>query len=212
MCRLLLVKSKAPFEPQEHLSYFADVARGSKVYQGHGWGCAWISDGRWHLYRSVRPIWEDDLIRFGPTHFLIAHARSAFRDEGIDVTNNMPFSDGTHVFVFNGELRGVRIREEGRIGAEKIFNFIRRFDRGDMGAAILRGVGAIEARSASVRAMNFIVADSDRAYVSSRFTDDPEYFTLRMNRNGRRVIVCSEEYPASAPWTPVRNGSIEVVR
>ena len=27
----------------------------------------------------------------------------------------------------NGELQGVRIREEGRIGAEKIFNFIKQY-------------------------------------------------------------------------------------
>ena len=46
-----------------------------------------------------------------------------FRNEGIAVENNMPFLSGRHGFVFNGELRGVRIAATGRIGAEKLFRF-----------------------------------------------------------------------------------------
>ena len=42
------------------------------------------------------------------------------------------------MFVFNGELRGVRVKADGRIGAEKIFNYVKRFDRGDLGAALER--------------------------------------------------------------------------
>ena len=69
----------------------------------------------------MRPIWEDDWRPPGRTTLLLAHARSAFRDEGIRVENNMPFHDGERGFIFNGELRGVRIRERGRIGAEKVY-------------------------------------------------------------------------------------------
>jgi len=36
----------------------------------------------------------------------VAHARSAFEDKDIVVENNMPFTDGERVFIFNGELRG----------------------------------------------------------------------------------------------------------
>ena len=46
--------------------------------------------------------------------------------KGIKIENNMPFTGGNYVYVFNGELRGVRIKEKGRIGAEKIFNYINR--------------------------------------------------------------------------------------
>ena len=90
---------------------------------------------------------------FDRTTLLVAHARSAFRDEGIVVDNNMPFYDGERVFIFNGELRGVRLRETGRIGAEKVFNFIRLFDRGDPLAAVRRALPIIERRTRYVRAM-----------------------------------------------------------
>ena len=48
----------------------------------------------------------------------------------------MPFTNGDRVFIFNGELRGVRVKADGRIGAEKIFNYILRFDKGDLNQAV----------------------------------------------------------------------------
>jgi len=60
----------------------------------------------------------------------------------------MPFYDWNNVFIFNGQLNGVRIKEQGRTGAEKIFNFIKRFNRGDMANAIKKGVEIIKKRKA----------------------------------------------------------------
>ena len=107
--------------------------------------------------RSGKTTWS----QFGETRLLLVHARSAFRDEGIVVENNMPFSDGESAFIFNGELRGVRIQSEGRIGAEKIYNYIRRFDKGDLCAATRRAVDIINKRSSYVRAMNLILSDGE---------------------------------------------------
>ncbi len=91
----------------------------------------WMRPRGWKFYKSINPVWQDDFSRFGKTSLLVAHARSAFEDRDIVIENNMPFFDGRTVFIFNGELRGVKIRAEGRIGAEKIFNYIRRFDKSD---------------------------------------------------------------------------------
>ena len=107
MCRLLAVRSQNPFDPRDYLTRFAFIARNSKEYQGHGWGCSWLAGGGWNTYRNVCPVWDDGLSRFGRTTLLLAHARSAFRDEGVAVENNMPFTDGRTVFIFNGELHGV---------------------------------------------------------------------------------------------------------
>ncbi len=57
---------------------------------------------------------------FPTTKRLIVHARSAFQDKDIVVENNMPFYDDKYIFIFNGELNGVKIKSDGRIGAEKI--------------------------------------------------------------------------------------------
>ena len=208
MCRLLCVHSPRPFEIEPHLAVFAAVARDSREYQGHGWGCAWLDHGQWRMHHDIHPVWESRRARFGETTLLLAHARSAFRDEGICIENNMPFDDGRHVFIFNGELRGVRIRERGRIGAEKIFNYVKRFDRGDMHEALERGLAIIEKRSRYVRAMNVILASTARVHVACRFSEDPDYFQMHEhNADGVRII-CSDPYPGAAGWTRIDNAAV----
>ncbi len=213
MCRLLCVRSDEAFEMEGHLAAFAAIARNSREYQGHGWGCAWLEEGRWHLYRDIAPVWADPWRPPGRTTLLLAHARSAFRDEGIRVENNMPFFDGERVFIFNGELHGVRIKERGRIGAEKVFNFVKRFDQGDFRLALERGTAAIERRARHVRAMNMIVADSSaRVHVATNFREDPEYFQMHTAEVDGARILCSKPYPqAPGPacvWTPLGNGTV----
>ena len=215
MCRILCVRSDERFDMEPHLAAFARLARESPEYQGDGWGCAWIdadgSDG-WRVYRNISPVWEDAGAPSGRATLLLAHARSAYRGEGIRVENNMPFLDGQRAFIFNGELHGVRIKEQGRIGAEKVFNFVKRFGGGDMGRALERGLDAIEKRTRYVRAMNLIVADaSRRVHFATRFNQDPDYFRMHAARRDGQRILCSAPYPDSGrrlAWTPVANGTI----
>ncbi len=207
MCRLLAVRSDNPFDPAEHLTRFALVAKNSREFQGHGWGCAWKDGHGWQIYRNIRPLWEDNLSQFPPTSLLVAHARSAFEDKDIVVENNMPFSDGERVFIFNGELRGVKIREEGRIGAEKIFNFIRRFDSGDTLAALKKGVEIIKSRTRSIRAMNIILVKGKTIYLSTYFTGDEDYFTMRC-KEGPALVICSEPYPSEKGWENIPNQTV----
>jgi len=195
MCRLLLLHNPDGVEPATHLNDFRALSRNSKEYQGHGWGCAWLDEDRkWRLYHNIRPAWEDRSPAVPRTPLFLAHARSAFRDEGIAIENNMPFDDGENVFVFNGELRGVRIREQGRIGAEKIFNYVKRLDKGDLGAAVRRGIDIIQKRTRYVRAMNFFLANKRCVYIASVFNEDPDYFQLRQTTADGTRIVCSEPY------------------
>lgn len=210
MCRLLTVRSEKPFAIMPHLGKFADIARNSKEYQGHGWGCSYRDEsGLWRFYKNINPVWEDDLSRFGATTLLVAHARSAFEDRDIVIENNMPFFDGRTVFIFNGELRGVQIREQGRIGAEKIFNFIRRFDREDTLKALEKAVGIIKKRTRYIRGMNIIMVNEGGVFVSSFFNEDEEYFTMRY-REGTELIICSEPYPSGKKWQRIANNSVRV--
>jgi len=208
MCRLLLVKAEQDFVIAPQLARLAYIAQHSKEYQGHGWGCAYLQDGSWQHYKNIKPIWEDDFGRFGKTPLLLAHARSAFKDEGITIENNMPFYDGRYVFIFNGELRGVRITEQGRIGAEKIFNFIKRFDHGHMLAALKRGTEVICKRTKYVRAMNIVIADPQKVYVASFFNEDPDYFTLHYSQDGDRLVVASEALPGNQHWKKLASGTV----
>lgn len=213
MCRLLYINSNTEFEISEHLIKFSEISKNSKEFQGHGWGIAYCSDGGWNHYKNIKPIWEDDLSQFGKGKRIIVHARSAYQDKDIVVENNMPFYDDKYVFVFNGELSGVKIKEEGRIGAEKIFNFIKRFDNNGMAAALTKGIEIIKKRTTYVRAMNIIIADQNKAYVSSNFNEDPDYFTMFSKKTNDKTIVCSEKYYGESDadgWAKIENNSTGV--
>lgn len=205
MCRLLYVKSNNEFETKYHLEKFAEVSRNSREYQGHGWGCAYRTEAGWKHYRNISPIWEDDLSRFGKAKYLIAHARSAFQDKDIFVENNMPFYDDRYIFVFNGELRGVRINSEGRIGAEKIFNYIKRFDKGDILAALKRAMPIIRKKTEYIRAMNIMIAEDSRVFVTSLFNEDQEYFTMYYKTNNGTLVICSDPYASEENWMKIEN-------
>lgn len=207
MCRILLVRSDHAFSIANQLQPFAALSKNSREYQGHGWGCSWldVNSNQWQHYHHIQPVWEDDLTQFRETKLLLVHARSAFRDEGIVVENNMPFTDGESVFIFNGELRGVKIKSEGRIGAEKIYNYIRRMDKGDKLAALSKAVSIINRRTTYVRAMNIIMADKSTQLVSSNYSEDPGYFQMQRSTEGGLLRICSEAFAGDDQWQPIDN-------
>jgi glutamine amidotransferase len=208
MCRLLYVKSKYKFEIVHYLQHFAQIAKNSKEYQGHGWGLAYLYREKWHFYKNIKPIWEDDLNKFGKTELLMAHARSAFRDMDITVNNNMPFYDKKYVYIFNGELHGVKIKEKGRIGAEKIFNFIQRFDPENIISSIRKGLAILEKRTRYVKAINFIIADKINACVVSYFNEDDDYFTMFYKKTQHDLVICSEKFNETDDWVAIKNKTI----
>lgn len=205
MCRLLFVNSKQEFQISDYLKNFADVAKHSREYQGHGWGFAYLLNGKWNYYKNIIPIWQDDFTQFGNTNRLIAHARSAFKDEGIEIENNMPFYDDKYIFIFNGELRGVKIREDGRIGAEKIFNYIKRFDKGIIKEALKKGIDIITKKSAYVKAMNIMITDDVAVYVYSKFNEDDEYFTMHRKIMNDTLVICSSPFVGESDWETIPN-------
>jgi len=207
MCRILYARAETEFAIADLLTPFAELSRHSTEFQGHGWGCAWREGDSWRQYHDIRPIWEDDPTQFGKTRLLLVHARSAFRDEGIVVENNMPFSDGESVFIFNGELRGVRIQSEGRIGAEKIYNYIRRFDQGDKCAATEKAVSIIKKRCAYLRAMNIILSDGEQSILSTSYNENPDYFQMFQKQDAGLHLVCSQAFPGGSGWTQIENNT-----
>lgn len=213
MCRLLLVKSEIEFPIVDYLKKFSLIAKNSKEYQGHGWGFAYLEGKEWKVYKNINPIWKTELSQFSDikTKKILAHARSAFKDEGIVIENNMPFNDNKRIFIFNGELRGVNINERGRIGAEKIFNFIKRFDKGNLFEAIKKAIEIIKERTKYIRAMNMIISDSENDYLVSIFNESPEYFTMHYKKN-KFLIVCSEPFPDEDGWIKVENETIKLLQ
>ena len=233
------MQSKTPFSIVEQLKPFAELSKNSVEYQGHGWGCSWLPaadsseniadiplsptnthsnqtsnanfDGKWHHYRNINPIWVTDLSNFPETTLLLVHARSAFRDEGIAIENNMPFSDDDSVFIFNGELRGVKIKSDGRIGAEKIYNYIRRLDKGNKQAALDKSVSIIDKRTSYIRAMNILFSDGETSVVSSTYNENPDYFQMHRSVKHGMTRICSQPFPGEDDWQRIDNNITEVI-
>ncbi|WKZ68466.1 MAG: hypothetical protein QY331_10930 [Melioribacteraceae bacterium] len=207
MCRLLFIKSKDQFSIPEYLDKFAVICKNSKEFQGHGWGLAYLKNNEWNHYKNINPIWENDFSKFNITNRLVVHARSAFRDQDITIENNMPFYNNDTIFIFNGELNGVKLKVEGRIGAEKIFNFINRFDRGNKLEALQKGTTIIKQRTSYIRAMNIIFTDKNSVVVSSQFNEDEEYFTMSYKQNKSELIICSDPLD-DHEWLTIPNNTI----
>ena len=208
MCRLLWLRADHPVDVSVHLAHFARLCEESAEYQGHGWGCASLVGDQWRFHHSLSPIWEDDWPVFGETRLFLAHARSAFRDEGIAIENNMPFAQANEVFIFNGELNGVRIREEGRIGAEKIFNYTRRFSHQGPLAGLKKSVEVIERRTRYIRALNLIIATPQHSLLATIYNENPGYFQMQRASGGGLDVVCSERYPVGSSWRPIENRTV----
>lgn len=216
MCRILTLQGEAPVDATPFLGAFALRYRASKEFQGDGWGVSWREGNEWRSFHTLQPIWETAPPVLPPSTLFLVHARSAFRNERILVENNMPFVEDGLAFAFNGELRGVRLQAPGDTGAWRLFHMFRRFRAavGDGLPALRRLDEVVQARSAYVRALNVIVSDGEEIWVNSRFSEDPDYFTLwrtAATRQGTRVdIVSSERFDFSLPtvlaWRPLPNG------
>jgi len=207
MCRFLVLRSAEGFDPSPIVDSFRERCRRSSEFQGHGFGMALRTSGRWERHRSLTPIWEESPPLPRKVEVLVVHARSAFRNEGIEVRNNMPFYRDDLCFVFNGELRGVRLRAPGRIGAEKIFHVIL-----EQGAGLPGALAAtdrlVRSRSRYVRAMNVALTDGSAIYAHCRFAERPDYFTLHY-RTGELSGVSSE--PLDESFRPMANGETRVL-
>ncbi len=209
MCRLLFVNSKQVFDPAYYLTPFAEMCKNSKEYQGHGWGIAIKKNESWIIHKSITPIWEEPDFRFEPTNTILVHARSAFEDRDIMIENNMPFIRGSNVFIFNGELRGVKLKMEGRIGAEKIFNFVLRLNHDKLKESIEKAVKIIISRSSKIRGMNFIIANEEGIYLNSYFEDDEEYYTMHKHTSEGIQMICSEKLGIVSNWEKINNNTRE---
>jgi glutamine amidotransferase len=204
----LIVRAEKSFDIAEYLEPFAAMCRRSKEYQGHGWGAAYRSNGAWRSVKHLEPIWENSGDLKGECRMLLLHARSAFRNEGICLENNMPFQKQGILFAFNGELHGVRIRSAGRTGAEKLFNYILRFRKHDLGEALARAMEVMPQRTRYIKAMNIVMTDGERIFLYSRFAEDPDYFMLH-TRPGAAEAFCSQ--PLGEDWLPVPNCTLLAV-
>jgi len=59
-----------------------------------------------------------------------------------------------------------------------------------------------------VRAMNFIMADLDSAFLATVFNEDPGYFQMHRRHESDFDLVCSVAYPGEQSWQVIDNHTV----
>lgn len=217
MCRFILVRSKENMETAELLTAFAQMCEASRgpggARQVDGWGIAWQEEGRWKEYRSLLPIWEDQLAfpSIPRARVWAAHARSAgFKEHQGIVSHNQPYTAGSLCFVFNGMVRGVSLpmKVEGEIGAQKFFALLRKqLERQDPLRALQWLDKTMRAHSRRLVGMNIGLIQGDRFYMLCEYGEHADYFGLNYAQTTDVTVVCSEKL-AGYEWQTMGKGQV----
>ncbi len=203
MCRFLMVMSSERLNPGPWLDEFAVMAEKSRASngdrQGDGWGVAWLtSGGEWECRKSLLPIWKEKEFfpEVPPSRSFLVHARSAsFKHQIGDIGHIQPFHERPFAFVFNGYLHGVSLPEAagGGIGSQRIWRLLLRSLRQAPPETSLRSLAdLLVSHCRRVQALNVGLCDSSSLYAFSRFSQDPEYYTLYAHRSMSLRMISSE--------------------
>ena len=198
MCRLLGIQSDQKKDYRELTRDFADMCQNNSKWQGDGWGILYFTDGEWKEYKSITPIWEereviDELPEFQRG---LVFARLAFRKETIAIKHTQPYISEKLVFAFNGNLRGVKIKSAGKIGAEKIYSqLLERYPEFDLQTALDKIVEKLINNSRDPKAINIIAMDDTSMVGSCNYWENSQYHTMQFTKNSHEQIICSEPLP-----------------
>lgn len=198
-----MVKSAKPFQPEDMMRSFADMAKHSHApdgdWQGDGWGVSWRESNNWRSYSSLLPVWKDSqkFTDVPETTFLLVHARSASFIKDKDILEyNQPYCDQNIAFVFNGLLKGVQLPQPvpGQIGAQKIWNMIRaQFADTDVKAAMRQTISLLQTNTRKIQALNLGISDGNQLLAYSQASTAQEYYTLQLHQSSDLSLVCSEK-------------------
>src|SRR3989344_5555621 len=202
LCRFLIARFENSIDPQSLLRDFAAMCQRSRApdgdWQGDGYGIAWQKDGQWRLYKSLKPIWQDEDIfsKIGAVNLLVAHARSAgFPQHKGNIEFNQPYVADSLCFVFNGMIKGVRLNMplDGKIGAQKIFSLLLKEANIKSTKEALQSVRSlILANSQKIEGMNIGLVQEGRLYSFCEYADNTNYFNLHFVQKRGLSLICSQ--------------------
>lgn len=218
MCRFLIIKSSDKINPQTFLKDFAQVCFISRAPDGEmqkdGFGVAWKDNGEWQTKKSLLPIWEEQHLfeEVPETNFLVAHARGAgFEKDRGSLDFNEPFIEESLCFVFNGMIRGVRLKKKvpGKIGSQKVLSLLKEEMILKSPNQALKSVQKlILENSREVEGMNVGVIDGDKISVLCQYSENEKYYTLHFYEDENLTIICSEKF-GDYNWQSLEKGQIK---
>jgi len=218
MCRFFIVKSNTQINPVDLLNQFALVCEKSIAPDGErqrdGFGIAWQENWSFKTIKSLAPIWNKQSLfeQIPETDLLVAHARGAgFEGDKGEINFNEPFIDGDLCFVFNGIIRGVKIRRklDGEIGSQKLFSLIKEEIKNYSWDKVLDLVKKMMLNSSKkIEGMNIGLIQNGEISVLCQYSDNKDYYTLQYYEGPDLTIISSEPF-GNYNWKQFKKGEIK---
>lgn len=185
---------------------------------GDGWGIVFRKEHELQVFKSPRPVYEDDRIdqfRALKTDLVILHARKASKG-AVEIKNVHPFvlelSDQRFLFCHNGTVRDPLPFESGFVpqgstDSEALLYFIASL--GGMPISLKSLRSKLEGIQ-DFTAANFMLTDGKTSYFACWHAVDPIYYTLKMLKSSDFICISSEILPhyRHRKWQPLDNKSI----
>jgi len=210
MCRMMIAVGSTKLGP-----LIEGLKEMAKDIHKDGWGVAYLENGSWKVVKSVRPCFDDpeiDKLADITTSLAVLHARRASIGS-LSLENTHPFQHSKWVFCHNGTINSPDKLEllpqfvpKGQTDSERLFYFIlSSMKEGHEMQSVDERISKI----AGYRAVNFILASPDKAFVSIKFSQEPEYFTMQIGRKRGLLVFASEQVDSlRLQWAPMENNDL----
>jgi len=190
-----------------------------KVFKhGDGWGIAYLQNDSFQIFRSPKPVYEDpqlEQFRDVKTNFLILHARKASKGEVV-LENVHPFeaklNSNHYLFFHNGTIRDniqfdKCFQPIGATDSERLFYYLMTGSKGQIDENRL---SSKLLKIKDYTAANFILTNGKITFTTSWYSENPNYYTLKVLKKSDGVIVASEVLPhySKENWKKLDNYDI----
>lgn len=218
MCRFLIVKSKTQINPVDLLNQFALVCEKSIAPDGEkqkdGFGIAWQENNKWKIKKSLSPIWigQNVFQEIPTTKLLVVHARgSGFEKDRGNIHFNEPFINGDLCFVFNGIIRGVKIKRnlEGKIGSQKLFSLVKEVIKEEKQEVLSEINKLMLENSGKIEGMNIGIVKEGKISVLCQYSENKDYYSLYSFQDRNITIISSETF-GNYRWKMFKKGEIKI--
>jgi len=225
MCRMAIAVGE--FNAAMILDDFLKMAKGenekhernkNQIYNHpDGWGIAYLDGGRFRIYKKEIPVWEDaEFAKFKniKTDMMIMHARRSSSTKRA-YENTQPFyrklPGKEYVFCHNGTIKQ-RLESNpefyplGETDSESLFYYLLSSPEGRGEAAIHKNLLSLD----NYTAANMILADAQSGFVAVQYTENPQYYTMKLYFTGDCLVISSEALPgfSDTKWHRLKNESL----
>lgn len=181
-----------------------------ELRHGDGWGIVYNKNNKLEWYKKPIPCWEDPKYKECyniNTDFLILHARKASQGSPITYEFTHPFKKEGWFFCHNGTIHD--FLSQDRSDSETFFMLLleKLKEQKDVVTAIKTALSSVKRYTA----LNFILANKEKAYVLNRFTNGSHkaYYIMKYLQEDNFTIVTSERLKnLGQKWKEMGNGML----